>query len=164
MAFRISLFLSLVLSNVLVAMGQSTAVDSTASQSTSQIKTRNAYTYQSKSTNPLSQGSTSRHLDPDALDTRFSDYEARLNAILKTRHNEEKQFVTGVLAMVRAGTLPERLIETSYKWVMNKRPDTNYPFVYFEKVLRVQASILEIELPAFDYEIYENRVFRSDKN
>ncbi len=85
---------------------------------------------------------------------RFADYEERLNALLKTRRDEEKKFVSDVMKMVIEGELPERLIETSYKWVVNKRPDTNYPFIYFERVLRIQAKLVKIEIPAFDYDIY----------
>ena len=95
------------------------------------------------------------------LDLRFKDYEERLNAILKTRLDAEREFVQKVVAKVKAGTLPERLVETSFKWVLNKRPDTNYPFVYFERVLRLQAKKLELEahVPRFDYDVY--RRFRA---
>lgn len=103
-------------------------------------------------------------ISPDKKQLRFEDYEARLNALLKTRRDEEKQFLAAVLLMVMEDKLPERLIETSYKWVVNKRPDTNYPFIYFERVLRIQANLLKIPLPAFDYSIYKTRPDRSAGN
>lgn len=105
-------------------------------------------------------------LSPNAVaqevDLRFERYEELLNGLLKTRRDEEKEFVAGVMAQVRAGTIPERLVETSYKWVLNKRPDTNYPFVYFERVLRIQATELGIgnTIPAFDFEVYRSRIAR----
>ena len=105
-------------------------------------------------------------LSPNAaaqeVDLRFERYEELLNGLLKTRRDEEKEFVAGVIAQVRAGTIPERLVETSYKWVLNKRPDTNYPFVYFERVLRIQATELGIgnTIPAFDFEVYRSRIAR----
>ena len=94
------------------------------------------------------------------VELRFEDYEERLNAVLKTRRDEEKEFLKKVVARIKDGTIPERLIETSYKWVLNKRPDTDYPFIYFERVLRLQAKRLRMErdIPPFDYDIYKRRV------
>ncbi len=89
-----------------------------------------------------------------ATTLRFEDYENRLNAMLKTRRDEEKKFVADVVQLVRDGDIPEKIVETSYKWVANKRPDTNYPFIFFERVLRIQAKLIDAEIPAFDYSIY----------
>lgn len=122
---------------------------------------------QSKTGSSASRNSTARstttsgRVSENDENLRFTDYEERLNAILKTRRDEEKKFVNQVLLQVRAGELPEHLVETSYKWVINKRPDTNYPFVFFERVLRLHATALELEIPAFDYSIYDQRVFQS---
>jgi hypothetical protein len=88
---------------------------------------------------------------------RFDDYEAKLNAILKTRRDEEKQFVSEVVDGIEQGTIPEKLVETSFKWVGNKRPDTNYPFIYFERVLRLQAKKINVQIPEFDYSIYRQQ-------
>jgi hypothetical protein len=96
----------------------------------------------------------------DEVELRFRDYEAKIQAILKTRLNEEKAFVTSVMEKVRAGEIPEKMVETSYKWVLNKHPDTNYPFVYFERVLRIQGDKAGIEIPPFDYEAYRQRLGR----
>ncbi|MFM7118328.1 MAG: hypothetical protein ACKO81_03970 [Planctomycetota bacterium] len=96
----------------------------------------------------------------DAVELRFRDYEAKIQAILKTRLNEEKAFVTSVMEKVRAGEIPEKMVETSYKWVLNKHPDSNYPFVYFERVLRIQGDKAGIEIPPFDYEVYRQRLGR----
>ena len=96
----------------------------------------------------------------DEVELRFRDYEAKIQAILKTRLTEEKAFVTLVMEKVRAGEIPEKMVETSYKWVLNKHPDTNYPFVYFERVLRIQGDKAGIEIPPFDYEVYRQRLGR----
>jgi hypothetical protein len=96
----------------------------------------------------------------DEVELRFRDYEAKIQAILKTRLNEEKAFVTSVMEKVRAGEIPEKMVETSYKWVLNKHPDSNYPFVYFERVLRIQGDKAGIEIPPFDYEVYRQRLGR----
>ena len=97
------------------------------------------------------------------VDLRFEEYEELLNGLLRTRRDEEKAFVAVVLDRVQDGSIPERLVETSYKWVLNKRPNTNYPFVYFERVLRIQATQLELNqfIPEFDYEIYRTPIPRT---
>jgi hypothetical protein len=96
----------------------------------------------------------------DEVELRFRDYEAKIQAIVKTRLNEEKAFVSSVMEKVRAGEIPEKMVETSYKWVLNKHPDSNYPFVYFERVLRIQGDKAGIEIPPFDYEVYRQRLGR----
>lgn len=85
-----------------------------------------------------------------------AEYERKLNAILKTRLNEEKIFVTRVVEKVRVGILPSKLIQTSYLWARNKRPGTKYPFIYFERILRLQADKIGLgdEVPPFDFAIY----------
>ncbi len=112
----------------------------------------------------LRQSSSISNVGDEERELRFADYEERLNAVLKTRRDEEKKFVKDVLRLVKDGELPEHLIETSYKWVVNKRPDSDYPFIYFERVLRIQAGLLELTIPEFDYSIYDHKVFRSGGN
>ena len=102
--------------------------------------------------------------DPEKFNpAQFEEYERQLNAILKTRRDEEKEFVAQVVAQVRIGKTPAKLVQTSYQWVRNKRPDTDYPFIYFEKVLRLQAIAIKVqaEVPAFDYSIYGSAGQRS---
>jgi hypothetical protein len=96
---------------------------------------------------------------PEKFDaSQFVEYERQLNALLKTRYDQEKEFVAKIVAQVRLGKIPSRLVSTSYSWVRNKRPDTNYPFVYFERVIRIQAKAinLENEIPKFDYSMYSD--------
>lgn len=94
--------------------------------------------------------------DPAIVKTRFLEYERQLNAMLKTRRDEEKIFVAEVINQIRLEKIPSKLVTTSFEWVRNKRPDTEYPFVYFERVLRLQAKRLHLgkEIPEFDYRIY----------
>ena len=95
---------------------------------------------------------------------QFKEYERQLNAILKTRRDEEKEFVGKIVELVRLGQIPSRLVSTSYQWTRQKRPDTNYPFVYFERVLRIQAKALglEKEIPPFDFSIYKSAGQKTD--
>jgi hypothetical protein len=89
-------------------------------------------------------------------DEQWQAYEKQLNAILKTRRDQEKVFVKKVVDRVREGRIPPKLVATSFQWGRNKRPNSNFPFVYFERVLRLQAKRvkLEKEIPPFDYSIY----------
>ena len=92
-------------------------------------------------------------------DAYFEQYEIQLNAILKTRRDEEKAFVGLVVEQVRNGTLTTRLINTSFRWVQNKRPNVNNRFIYFERVLRLLATRQGVggAVPPFDTDIYSTR-------
>ncbi len=89
-------------------------------------------------------------------DAFFVQYETQLNAILKTRLNEEKEFVRELVDQVRAENVSTRLINTSFKWVRNKRPNVKNSFVYFERVLRILANNQGVGqfIPDFDANIY----------
>lgn len=107
----------------------------------------------------LPQTVSSDEYNPDAFTAeQFVEYERQLNALLKTRRDEEQLFIAGVVRQVREGNIPSKLVSTSYSWVRTKRPNTNYPFIYFERVLRLQAQAagLEDEIPVFDLSIYSS--------
>ena len=93
---------------------------------------------------------------PDSSNARYELYERQLNAILKTRRDEEKLFVKQVVDQVKKNRLPAKLVNTSFEWGRKNRPFTKYPFVYFERVLRLQAKKLGLKnvVPPFDYGIY----------
>ncbi len=113
----------------------------------------------------LSNAGFADDFEPDDFNpAQFEEYERKLNAILKTRRDEEKAFVAAVVEKVKTGKLPSQLVQTSFQWVRNERPDTNYPFIYFEKVLRLQADKIDLadEVPAFDYSIYGSAGQRVD--
>lgn len=89
-------------------------------------------------------------------DSFFVEYEAQLNAILKTRLDEEKEFVKGVVEQVQAENISTRLVNTSFKWVRNKRPNVKNSFIYFERVLRILANSQGVGqfIPPFDANVY----------
>ena len=97
-------------------------------------------------------------------DAQFEEYERQLNALLKTRTDAEKEFISKVVMRVQLGRIPSKLVSTSYQWGRKNRPTTNYPFIYFEKVLRIQAKALKLEdeIPPFDYSIYKSAGQRSE--
>lgn len=87
----------------------------------------------------------------------FAEYDRVLQAVLKTRRDEEKVFVNQVVEYVRLNRLPKKLVDASFLWVRQNRPTTRYPFVYFERVLRLQAERLHLKVPDFDRSIYSTR-------
>ena len=91
-------------------------------------------------------------------DLSLARYEQQLNAILRARLQEERDFVAAIVRMVGDGKLPRNLVDTSFGWVRKRRAYTNYPFIYFERVLRLQAARLGIAIPAFDFNIYQRRI------
>ena len=74
-------------------------------------------------------------------------YDKQLNAILLTTLEEEKKFIADVVKLVGEEKLPKKLVDTSCQWVRNRRPNTKYPFIYFERVLRLQANKLKLPVP-----------------
>ena len=88
------------------------------------------------------------------VDELLSKYEDQLNAVLKTRYESEKKFVEEVVDLVGQKKLPKKLVDSAWIWVRTNRPYTKYPFVYFERILRLQAAKLELEIPDFDRQRY----------
>lgn len=83
----------------------------------------------------------------DAVAVRLSeDFENQLNAVLKSRRPVEFEFVATVVKMLEDDQLPLDLVQSTFNWVRNKK-DCRYPFVYFEKALRIRAAKLGIAVP-----------------
>lgn len=97
-------------------------------------------------------------LDEELTPELVEQYEQKLNAILKTRTDQEKVFIAQLVANVRTGAVPLKLISTSFRWVQENRPQANYPFIYFEKVLRLQADKIGVvaAIPPFDFEAFRS--------
>lgn len=81
-------------------------------------------------------------------------YERQLKSVLKTRLEEEEEFVNDVVDLVRQEKLPKVIVDRAWLWVRNHREASRYPFVYFERILRLETEKLEIEIPEFDRSIY----------
>ena len=82
-------------------------------------------------------------------------YETQLNAVLRTRFDEEKAYVHQVIGLVQQGKLPRKLVDKALLWVRKHHGSDNHSFVYFERVLRLQATTLRFQVPAFNYDIYD---------
>ncbi len=95
--------------------------------------------------------------NPDILNqltVELREYDLQLQAVLKTRFPEEKAFVDAVVLEIYQGKLPKNVVDSAWLWVRQKRPGTPYPFVYFERVLRLEAERLNLKIPPFNSEIY----------
>jgi hypothetical protein len=90
-------------------------------------------------------------------------YEKQVNAILKTRLPAEKRFVNELMVEIEKKEIPRSLVDTGFKWVLNKRPNTNYPFVYFERVIRLQGKKLGYKIPPFNYKGYSLHRYNHDR-
>lgn len=75
----------------------------------------------------------------------------QLNFVLKTRRPAEKQFVDQVVAGVENGSIPRELVDGVFLWVRKNRADHQYPFFYFERLLRLQAEKKKVVIPAYQY-------------
>jgi hypothetical protein len=78
----------------------------------------------------------------------------QLNAILKTRLPEEKQYVASVVNLVGENKIPLSMVNSSFKWVLNRRPYVKNRFVYFVRVLQFQGKRDKIQIPKFDFGVY----------
>ena len=61
--------------------------------------------------------------ETQAVRDRFIEFERQLNAMLKTRREEEKQFVGLVVNQIRLGLIPSKLVSTSFEWVRKQTTD-----------------------------------------
>lgn len=83
--------------------------------------------------------------------------ERQLNAILRTRLDEEKLFVATVVKHVGDGKIPRSLVNASFKYVLKKRYASEYRFVYFVRVLQFLGNRERVAIPKFDFSIYSQR-------
>lgn len=97
-------------------------------------------------------------LPDDLTPEQVQEYERQLNAILKTRRDEEKAFVAAIVEKVRTRKIPSQLVSTSFRWVQENRPSSKYPFIYFVRVLRLQAEKIGLadEIPVFEFKTFES--------
>ena len=87
------------------------------------------------------------NLSEDAQARLAEKYEAQLNAVLMTRRLEERAYIEQVVQLVADQKLPKRIVDSSWLWIRKNRPNTRNPFVYFERILRLQAEKLGFDVP-----------------
>jgi hypothetical protein len=68
----------------------------------------------------------------------------QMKAALRTANVEEEGFIEKVLFLVKRGTLPEDLVESTFLWA-RKKP--KHKFQYFKYALKLRAADRGIPLP-----------------
>ncbi len=74
--------------------------------------------------------------------SRVTSLENRLSKGLKARQPQEFQFLKSVVASVHGGRLPQKLVDSTFLWAVNRTQ--KYPFPVFERAHRLQASRLGV--------------------
>lgn len=69
------------------------------------------------------------------------DFKQQLETGLYARRDEEFAFIARVVQMVNQGQLSRELVTSTFIWARKKRP---YPYVYFERGLKVRAARIGI--------------------
>jgi hypothetical protein len=65
---------------------------------------------------------------------------------LKCRKDEEFQFVDLVVARVEEGKLSRDMVKSIFIWA--RRKNSQFPFPYFQRAMRIIADRLEVDLGA----------------
>ena len=97
--------------------------------------------------------STSNQVAAQSINNRtisnpnVAQLEDRLRLGLRIRKDDEQAYIDRVVKLVREGKLPQKLVDTTFLWVRKKRPDTNFPLIYFRRVLKIRADALNITVP-----------------
>lgn len=68
--------------------------------------------------------------------------ETRLRNGLQARMPSENRFVSAVVRHVHAGRLPQKLVDSTYSWALER--NAKHPFAAFEKALRIHAAKLGV--------------------
>lgn len=90
----------------------------------------------------------------EELDENWQEYAKQLQAVVKARLLEEREYVAQVTLLIQTKQLPKKLVDSSWLWVRNNRPATKSPFVYFQRILQLQAEKAGFRVPPFDDRIY----------
>lgn len=99
----------------------------------------------------------------EALDDTWEQYNRQLQAVLKTRRVEEQEFVARVVLLVQQEDIPKNLVDSAWLWVRSKRAGTRYPFIYFERVLRLQGEKVGVAIPPFNRNVYNSTSWKQQR-
>jgi len=69
--------------------------------------------------------------------------EDQLKTGLRVRRPQDAEFIADVARRVHDGSLPRKLVDSTYNWAVRRRQ--KYPFPAFEQALRLQAERLGVE-------------------
>ncbi|MFN5757669.1 MAG: hypothetical protein ACK52C_11840 [Planctomycetia bacterium] len=84
------------------------------------------------------------HADEPPAVGKIAGLEDRLKTGLRARRPEEHRFIERVVLLVREGSLPGTLVDSTYLWAIERQK--KYPYPLFERALRIQADRLGVDL------------------
>jgi hypothetical protein len=73
--------------------------------------------------------------------------EERLTFGLKARRESERAYCKLIATKVAEGEIPKDLVDGSFFWVRKNKANHNFPFFYFQQILRMRGKALGIEIP-----------------
>ena len=79
-----------------------------------------------------------------------ADLKDRLLSGLRVRTDQERAFIDAVVAKVENETIPRSLVDSTFLWVRTNKRNHDYPFFYFERILRQRGTKAGIEIPPFE--------------
>ena len=82
---------------------------------------------------------------------RAADLRDRLISGLKIRTTSERKFIEQVLQRVESNEIPQKLVDSAFLWVRSNKANHDYPFFYFERVLRIRGKRAGVAIPPFTY-------------
>ena len=77
------------------------------------------------------------------ISTKSANLTETLEKGLRARRAEEFAFLERIITMVDQGQLPVDLVRSTFDWARHKRP---YPYVYFERAIKIRAARLGIKV------------------
>lgn len=69
---------------------------------------------------------------------------------LKARTPSEVLYLDQLSLAVDQGSVPADLVDGTFFWVRRHKMNTNFPFIYFERIMRLQAAKANITIPTYN--------------
>ncbi len=89
------------------------------------------------------------NVEPSVARVEVANLKDQLNSGLRARRPEEFRFIANIVQMTAQGRLPIKLVLSTFHYVRTKKKDDKFPFIIFERVLRIRAAEIGIRLPKF---------------
>jgi len=80
---------------------------------------------------------------PQSHAANIADLQEQLEDGLLARRPAEFKFIARVVKLVEQNKLPRKLVVETFQYARKKRP---YPYVYFERALKIRAARIGVKL------------------
>ncbi len=94
---------------------------------------------------------TSDQASGQSVDPNVATLKQRLVSGLRARKPSEKAFLNKLATEVTQKTVPKQLVDNTFFYVQSRYRKHNFPFIYFEKILRIRAKKLNVVIPPYTY-------------